>query len=200
MALLRDFMTRHAFERRTRELVTPLYRAARALTGSKADAEDLVHDAYIKAFLAFRDGEFRSAESCRAWLFRIMVNTFRDRHRRQLRRPEVELVVFEEGPAGPDGVAEATGTLTPETLVEARFLRDAITQAVAALPPEVRIAATLFFIEEMKYRDIAVVTGCPIGTVMSRIARGRHLLQGALAAGWRPDERAADRGIREARG
>ncbi len=66
MSVLRNFLTRHSFERRTRELVTPLYRAARALTGSEADAEDLVHDAYIKAFLAFREGEFRNIESCRA--------------------------------------------------------------------------------------------------------------------------------------
>src|SRR5215813_7308969 len=92
MAAIDDWLTRRSFERRTRELITPLYRAARALTGTTADAEDLVHDAYIKAFLAFRGGEFRSAESCRAWLFRIMVNTFRDQYRRRLRQPAPELV------------------------------------------------------------------------------------------------------------
>jgi RNA polymerase sigma-70 factor (ECF subfamily) len=199
MALLHDFLTRVSFERRTRELVTPLYRAARALTGSKSEAEDLVHDAYIKAFLAFREGEFGNAESCRAWLYRIMVNTFRDQYRRQLRRPEVELVVFEGGQAGPDGVSEAAETPGPDLLVEARFLREAIAHAVSALPPEVRIAVTLFFIDEMKYRDIAVVTGCPIGTVMSRIARGRQLLQAELAAGWRAAESSAYRSVPEAR-
>ena len=82
MAAFDDWLTHRSFERRTRELVTPLYRAARALTDSVADAEDLVQDAYIKAFLAFREGEFRGVESCRAWLFRIMVNTFRDQYRR----------------------------------------------------------------------------------------------------------------------
>jgi len=199
MALLRDVLTRRGFERRTRELVMPLYRAARALTGSKADAEDLVHDAYIKAFLAFREGEFRSAEACRAWLFRIMINTFRDRYRRQLRRPEVELVAFEDGPQGSDGVALAIETPGPDLLVEARFLRAAIAQAIGSLPPEVRISVVLFFIEEMKYRDIAALTDCPIGTVMSRIARGRSTLQAALAAGWRADGSLADPGLRVAR-
>ena len=66
MATIDDWLTRRSFERRTRELVMPLYRAARALTGSVTDAEDLVQDAYVKAFLAFREGEFRSVESCRA--------------------------------------------------------------------------------------------------------------------------------------
>src|SRR5215510_14137384 len=94
-----DWLTRRSFERRTRELVTPLYRAARVLTGSVTDAEDLAQDAYIKAFLAFREGEFRSVGSCRAWLFRIMVNTFRDQYRRRARMPEIELVVFGEASA-----------------------------------------------------------------------------------------------------
>src|SRR5215472_19059684 len=100
MALLREFLTRRSFERRTGELVTPLYRTARALTGNGPDAEDLVQDAYLKAFVAFREGEFTSVESCRAWLFRIMINAFRDQYRRRLRRPEVELVVFDDDSEG----------------------------------------------------------------------------------------------------
>ncbi len=199
MSVLRNFLTRHSFERRTRELVTPLYRAARALTGSEADAEDLVHDAYIKAFLAFREGEFRNIESCRAWLFRIMINAFRDQYRRQLRRPEMELVVSENGADGADGEALATHTPGPDLLAEASFLRDAIAEAMRSLPAEVRIVVTLFFIEEMKYREIAVVTDCPIGTVMSRIARGRDMLQAALTAGWWPSASSADHRVPEAR-
>jgi RNA polymerase sigma-70 factor, ECF subfamily len=187
MAALRTFLTRRSFERRTRELVTPLYRAARALTDNETDAEDLVQDAYIKGFLAFREGEFSSVASCRAWLFRIMVNTFRDHYRRRTRMPEMELVVFKEGPAGTDGETPATDVIGPDLLVEANFLREAIVEAVCSLPPEVRIVVTLFFIEGMKYREIAEVADCPIGTVMSRVARGRQILQSTLAAGWRPD-------------
>ena len=193
MATIDDWLTRRSFERRTRELVTPLYRAAGALAGSKADAEDLVHDAYIKAFLAFREGEFRSAGSCRAWLFRIMVNTFRDQYRRRVRQPALELMVFDEDLETASDLALASDAPGPDLLVEASLLRQAIDQAMRALPPEVRIVVTLFFIEEMKYREIAAIVDCPIGTVMSRVARGRRLLQAALSAGWSPGEDGADR-------
>src|SRR5262249_37000590 len=187
MAARRNFLTRRSFERRTRELVTPLYRAARALTGNASDAEDLVQDAYIKGFLAFREGEFTSDASCRAWLFRIMVNTFRDQYRRRARMPEIELVVFGEASAATHCETLAADAPGPDLLVEATFLRDAIVEAVHSLPPEVRIAVTLFFVEGMKYREIAEVADCPIGTVMSRVARGREILQATLAAGWRVD-------------
>jgi RNA polymerase sigma-70 factor, ECF subfamily len=200
MAAFDDWLTRRSFERRTRELVTPLYRAARALTGSVTDAEDLVQDAYIKAFLAFRESEFRSVGSCRAWLFRIMVNTFRDQYRRRLRRPALELVVIEEDSEAADDLALASEAPGPDLLVEASFLREAIDAAIRALPPEIRIVVTLFFIEEMKYREIAVIADCPIGTVMSRVARGRQLLQAALAAGWRPAENTATRPVSETGG
>jgi RNA polymerase sigma-70 factor (ECF subfamily) len=198
MAALSNFLTRRSFERRTRELVAPLYRAARALTGNETDAEDLVQDAYVKGFLAFREGEFTSMASCRAWLFRIMVNTFRDHYRRRARMPEMELVVVEEGLAGTDGEALATDVPGPDLLVEATFLRHAIAEAVLSLPPEVRIVVTLFFVEGMKYREIAEVAGCPIGTVMSRVARGRQLLQATLAAGWRGDADQVGPGIPKA--
>jgi RNA polymerase sigma-70 factor (ECF subfamily) len=187
MAALRNFLTRHTFERRTRDLVTPLYRAALALTGNVTDAEDLVQDAYIKGFLAFREGEFTSVASCRAWLFRIMVNTFRDHYRRRARMPEMELVVFEKSSTGIDGETLATQAPGPDLLVEATFLRQAIVEALRSLPPEVRVVVTLFFVEGLKYREIAEVVDCPIGTVMSRIAHGRQLLQAELAAGWRTD-------------
>ena len=177
MAAFDDWLTRRSFERRTRELVTPLYRAARALTGSAADAEDLVQDAYIKAFLAFREGEFRSMGSCRAWLFRIMVNTFRDQYRQRMRRPALELMVFDQESEAASDLVPASNAPGPDLLVEASLLSEAIDEAMRALPAEIRIVVTLFFIEEMKYREIAAIANCPIGTVMSRLARGRRLLQ-----------------------
>jgi len=197
MALFDDWLTRRSFVRHTRALVTPLYRAARALTGNAADAEDLVQDTYIKGFLAFREGEFRSIGACRAWLLRIMVNSFRDQCRRRLRRPTLELAVLQEEETADDAdpASDAPG---PDLLVEASLLREAIEAAVRALPPEVRIVVTLFFIEEMKYREIAAIVDCPIGTVMSRVARGRRLLQAALSGGWRPGEGGADRLVPQA--
>jgi RNA polymerase sigma-70 factor, ECF subfamily len=199
MALLREFLTRRSFERRTGELVTPLYRTARALTGNGPDAEDLVQDAYLKAFVAFREGEFTSVESCRAWLFRIMINAFRDQYRRRLRRPEVELVVFDDDSEGAELASFESDLPGPDLLVEANFLREAIMEAVGSLPPEVRIAVTLFFIEQLTYGEIAAIAQCPIGTVMSRIARGRSMLQGMLAAGWRVDASSADPRIPKAK-
>ena len=200
MATIDDWLTRRSFERRTRELVTPLYRAAGALAGSKADAEDLVHDAYIKAFLAFREGEFRSVGSCRAWLFRIMVNTFRDQYRQRMRRPALELMVFDQESEPAIDLVPASNAPGPDLLAEASLLREAIDEATRALPPEIRVVVTLFFIEEMKYREIAAIANCPIGTVMSRLARGRQLLQTALSAGWRPAENAATRPVSETGG
>ncbi len=93
----------------------------------------------------------------------------------------------------------SSGTSSRVALAEASFLRDAIAEAMRSLPAEVRIVVTLFFIEEMKYREIAVVTDCPIGTVMSRIARGRDMLQAALTAGWWPSASSADHRVPEAR-
>jgi RNA polymerase sigma-70 factor (ECF subfamily) len=120
---VRDFLTRRSFERRTRELVTPLYRTALALTGNRPDAEDLVQEAYIKAFVAFREGEFASLDACRAWLFRIMINVFRDPYRRRVRRAEVELVVSDEDSEGVEsGTLESDGP-GPDLLAEASLLR-----------------------------------------------------------------------------
>ena len=200
MAAFDEWLTRRSFERCTRELVTPLYRAARALSGSASDAEDLVQDAYIKAFLAFREDEFRDMGSCRAWLFRIMVNTFRDQYRRRLRQPALELMVFDEDSEAASDLALASSAPGPDVLVEASLLREAIDEAMRALPPEIRIVVTLFFIEEMKYREIAAIADCPIGTVMSRLARGRRLLQIALTAGWRPVENMGTRPMLESGG
>ena len=200
MAAFDDWLTHRSFERRTRELVKPLYRAARALTGTVTDADDLVQDAYIKAFLAFREGEFRGVESCRAWLFRIMVNNFRDQYRRRLRQPPLELMVFDEDSEAASDLALASSAPGPDVLVEASLLREAIDEAMRALPPEIRIVVTLFFIEEMKYREIAAIADCPIGTVMSRLARGRRLLQIALTAGWRPVENMGTRPMLESGG
>src|SRR5258708_32304264 len=100
-----------------------------------------------------------------------MINAFRDQYRRQLRRPEMELVVSENDADRADGEALATHTPGPDLLAEASFLRDAIPEAMRSLPAEVRIVVTLSFIEEIKYREIAVVTAGPIGTRIPRMPR-----------------------------
>ena len=129
-----------------------------------------------------------------------MVNTFRDQYRRRMRQPPLEMMVFDEDSEAASDLALASSAPGPDLLAEASLLHEAIDEAMSALPAEIRIVVTLFFIEEMKYREIAAIANCPIGTVMSRLARGRRLLQVALTAGWRPAENATPRPVSETGG
>lgn len=172
--------TRDDFERQTKSFLPVLHRAAYRMAGHRMDAEDLVQDTYVKAFRAFSRAELTSADDCRAWMFRILVNTYRDLYRRRARAP------FVEPPAGPDGgpsniVELAVSTeLSPAVRAEQQQFVEAAAQVIATLPPEVRVVVTLFFLEGFRYRDIAEATGSPIGTVMSRLSRGRQILRREL--------------------
>jgi RNA polymerase sigma-70 factor (ECF subfamily) len=86
---LQQQWTRARFAQQTEQLLPALYRTACRLTRDPAEAEDLVHDAYLKAYQAFPKADLASTEACRAWLWRILVNTYRDRYRRRQRSPEV---------------------------------------------------------------------------------------------------------------
>lgn len=174
--------TRERFERHTQHFLPALYRTARRLTRDLSDAEDLVQDTYMKAFQAFEQAELRSEDACRAWLFRILVNAYRDRYRRQQRSPEVQPLAG--GRERDDAITEAAGSLTsdPETLIAQKHFAEAAQAAMAMLAPEVRLVVTLFLVEELPYKEIAKIADCPIGTVMSRLARGRRHLQHLLQA------------------
>lgn len=174
--------TQQQFEGRTEEFLPELYRAARRFAARPEDAEDLVHDTYVKAFRAFSKADLASADDCRAWLYRILVNTFRDQYRRRLRAPVVEVVAKDRDGGEAVNVVELAASLepSPATQVAHRHFAAAARAAIADLAPEVRIAATLFFLEGFSYRRIAETTQCPIGTVMSRLSRGRAALRRAL--------------------
>lgn len=168
---------RKIFEERTARYLGLLYRAARHLVREPADAEDLVHDAYVKAFQAVSAAELSDDEACRKWLYRVLMNTFRDQWRRDRRSPEISGLALVEG--GP-GEAAAT-TPDPEcAAVGTEFKADA-EAALLALPDDVRIVAVLFFVEGLSHREIAEIAAIPEGTAMSRLARGRRLLQDRLA-------------------
>lgn len=177
---LRTRWTRQKFDRRAKEFLPHLYRAARSLAGQSADCEDLVHDTYVKAVEAFRKADLRSADDCRAWLYRILVNTYRDQYRRRIRNPVVSLAT--NGDDGRINIVElvASPEPGPMALLERSDLAAAVRAAIQALSPEVRIVATLFFAEGLSYAEIAAATECPIGTVMSRLSRGRQQLRLAL--------------------
>jgi RNA polymerase sigma-70 factor (ECF subfamily) len=183
--ILRNRWLTDRFERQTQPFLGALYRAARRLTAHPADAEDLVHDTYIKAFTAYGTADLRDEAACRAWLFRIMTNTYRDRYRRMARSPEVAWSPLLEEI---DGCMWSSREPGPEARLDYKRFVQAADVAIASLPVEVRLVVVLFFVEELSYREIAEIAQCPVGTVMSRLWRGRRMLRQQLRAYGEPAE------------
>ena len=158
-----------------------LYRTALRLTHVPEDAEDLVQDTYLKAFRS-RD-QFEPGTNLKAWLFTILHNTALNRFRDRSRQP----LVYDSETV--DRAADASSTTrgarfaeTPETLLLAETLDPDLQAAVDALPDAFRQAVWLRDVEEFSYADIARMLAIPVGTVMSRISRGRRLLFDQLTA------------------
>ena len=156
-----------------------LYGVACRLTRNPTEAEDLVQDALVKAMRA-RD-QFRAGTNLKAWLFRILTNTFINKYR----RGGLEKSVLE----GPDADPLADGWVSASTMRQLRdpeqaallpIVEGEVRRALETLPPEFKLAVILCDVEEFSYEEIADIMGCPIGTVMSRLHRGRKLLQRAL--------------------
>lgn len=182
MFQVRQRWTRERFERQTQHVLPDLYRTARRLTRDPADAEDLVQDTYVKAFQAFDHADLQSEDACRAWLFRILVNAYRDHYRRRQRSPEVQPFDGEHERDANVIEAAVSPRPDPETRLGQKHLAEAAQAAMDKLSPEVRLVVTLFLVEGFAYKDIAEMAGCPIGTVMLRLARGRRRLQMLLQA------------------
>ncbi|SRR5258707_4710147 len=160
------------FEAEALSAIDSLYRAARRLTRVPADAEDLVQETYLKAFRAARS--FEPGTNMRAWLFTILYNTARNRARDKARDAvsiDSEVVDRAADVPPPGRVIE-----TPETLLMRETLAPELQAAIDALPDAFRQAIWLRDVEEFSYAEIADMLSVPIGTVMSRISRGRHLL------------------------
>jgi RNA polymerase sigma-70 factor (ECF subfamily) len=183
-----------ADQERFAELAMPymssLYSAALRMTRNPADAEDLVQETYLRAYRAF--DSFRDGTNLKAWLYRILTNTFINQYRAAKRRPEradlddVEDLYLYRRLGGLD--AQIAGR-SPETEVLERMPDDAVKEALESLPEQFRIAVLLADVEGFAYKEIAEIVDVPIGTVMSRLHRGRKLLQKRL---W---EYAAERGL-----
>lgn len=164
-------------------LLDSLYGTALRLTRNADSAQDLVQDTYLKAFRS--RSRFAEGTNLKAWLFTILHNTWRNRRRDQSRaRVEFDSEAVEQ--AG-EGAAAATPVETPETLLIRASFDAELKSALEALPEAFRDAVWLRDVEELSYQEIAAVLQIPIGTVMSRISRGRrqlyHLLTGATGAG-----------------
>jgi len=154
---------------------------AMRLTRNQADAEDLVQEAALLAFRAF--ASFEPGTNFRAWFFKILTNCYFSKRRREKSRPVTsdlddtpDLYLYARSAEagfptqGPDPAAQLLDRLGTERVVA----------AIARLPEEYRVVSTLYFMEDLSYEEIAEVLGCPIGTVRSRLHRGRKMLQKAL--------------------
>jgi RNA polymerase sigma-70 factor (ECF subfamily) len=153
-----------------------LYTLALRLTHNRAEAEDLVQEAYLRAFKNFH--RFNPGTNCRAWLFTILRNVFLNR----IRRDGTEILEGDAGlpDAGLDSFPSVTFGGTPEEEFFQTILHGDVERALRALPLPFREAVVLADLEGLSYREVADVLGCPIGTVMSRLSRGRALLRRGL--------------------
>jgi RNA polymerase sigma-70 factor (ECF subfamily) len=159
----------------------PLYSAALRLTRNPSDAEDLVQETYLKAYRAF--GTFEAGTNLRAWLYRILTNTFINTYRAKKRRPdETELDEVEDlylyRRLG--GLEAASASRSAEDELVDWFSEQEVKDAVEALPEQFRMAVLLADVEGFSYKEIASILDIPIGTVMSRLHRGRKSLQRQL--------------------
>jgi RNA polymerase sigma-70 factor (ECF subfamily) len=172
---------RSQFADQAMEYMPALYTAALRMTRNPADAEDLVQETFLKAYRSF--GSFEEGTNLKAWLYRILTNTFINSYRAQKRRPEKadvedieDLYLYKRLNELP---APGVGRSAEEELLE-RITDDEVKDAIDSLPEAFRIAVLLADVEGFSYKEIAEITDVPIGTVMSRIHRGRRALQKAL--------------------
>jgi RNA polymerase sigma-70 factor (ECF subfamily) len=176
------------FERAALPHLSHLYTAAFYLTKDEAEAEDLVQEAYLRAFRFFH--QFEPGTNCRAWLLSILRNLFINRYRRKKREPE--MVDWEKIDQTYESMVEQgqkADKSNPERLFFSQLMDEEVESGLKELAEEFRTAILLVDIEELSYEEAAKVMGCPVGTIRSRVSRGRRLLQVALR------EYALERGI-----
>jgi len=174
-----------ADQARFAELATPymdaLYSAALRMTRNPSDAEDLVQETFLRAFRGF--GGFKEGTNLKAWLYKILTNTFINSYRAKKRRPEEtefddaeEFSLFNRL----GGLEAADAGRTPESEVLDAMPDEVVKAALESLPEQFRMAVLLADVEGFSYKEIAEIMDVPVGTVMSRLHRGRKQLQRAL--------------------
>jgi RNA polymerase sigma-70 factor (ECF subfamily) len=166
------------FEEDALDLADQVYRVARHLVGSREEAEDLMQEAYARAFRSWRS--FQTGTNLRAWLLRILTNLNIDRGRRLQRTPDMQ-PLEESDYFLVDRLEEAGGPISEEERVDERLSQDSIVDALAAVPHDFRDVIVLVDIGDFTYQDAAQILDIPIGTVMSRLHRGRRILKTRLA-------------------
>ena len=172
-----DARERVRFEEEVLELADQVYRVARRLVPSREEAEDLVQETYARAFRSWRS--YTPGTNLRAWLMRILTNLNIDRGRREQRAPTTQ--PLEEGDYFLYNRLEAeTGSEDEQRIVQ-RLSQDGIVDALTAVPHDFRDVIVLVDIGDFSYQDAAQILDVPIGTVMSRLHRGRRILKQQLA-------------------
>jgi RNA polymerase sigma-70 factor (ECF subfamily) len=175
--IAREALDRVRFEEEALELSDQVYRVARHLVGSREEAEDLVQETYARAFRSWRS--YTPGTNLRAWLLRILTNLNIDRGRRASRRPESQ--PLEEGDYFLYNRLEERAGESDEDRVVERLSQDDIVSALSAVPRDFRDVIVLVDIGEFTYQDAAQILDIPVGTVMSRLHRGRRILKKELA-------------------
>ncbi|HOU52436.1 MAG TPA: sigma-70 family RNA polymerase sigma factor [Myxococcota bacterium] len=170
-----DADRRRRFEREALPHLDACYRFALALTRDAAEADDLVQETMLRAFRAF--DSYTEGTRCKAWLFRILKNVFLNRRRTDGREVDLEESL---GAIQELGWEDRPFYRSPEDAVLLAATRDRIEEALGRMPRDFREAVVLADVEGLSYQEIAEVMGTPIGTVMSRIHRGRRMLRSLL--------------------